>query len=123
KEKRAIRGMNAVAERPDGSRVPFMPYPTPLFDANGELVGAVNMLFDLTENNRANELQQYLAAIIESSDDAILSKNLDGIIMSWNRGCERLFGYTAEETVGRSVTMLIPKNRLDEEPMILSRLR
>ena len=66
---------------------------------------------------------QHYAAIIESSDDAILSKDLDGVITSWNRAAQRLFGYTAEEAVGRSVTMIIPTDRLDEEPMILDRIR
>ena len=65
----------------------------------------------------------FLASIVESSGDAILSKNLDGIITSWNKGAERLFGYTAEEAVGKPVTMLIPADRLDEEPVILERIR
>ena len=86
KQKRPIRGMEAMAERPDGTRIPFIPYPTPLFDASGELIGAVNMLVDITERKRAEEVAQRLAAIVESSDDAILSKNLDGVITSWNRG-------------------------------------
>lgn len=64
-----------------------------------------------------------LAAIIDSSDDAIVSKDLNGIITSWNKGAERLFGYTAEEAVGRSITMLIPEDRQEEEPHILSRIR
>lgn len=64
-----------------------------------------------------------LAAIIESSDDAIVSKNLDGIITSWNQGAERLFGYNAHEAIGSPVTILIPPDRQDEEPRILERLR
>jgi two-component system, chemotaxis family, CheB/CheR fusion protein len=123
KQKRPIRGMEAIAERPDGTRIPFIPYPTPLFDTAGELIGAVNMLVDITDRKRAEEVRQRLVAIIESSDDAILSKNLDGIIASWNRGAERLFGYTADEIIGKSVTLLIPAERLDEEPEILGRIR
>src|SRR5262245_35635353 len=73
---------------------------------------------------RSPELAPYwLAAIIESADDAIISKNLDGIITRWNNGAERIFGYTAEEAVGKSVTMLIPSDHPDEEPAILARLR
>ena len=64
-----------------------------------------------------------LVAIVESSDDAILSKDLNGIITSWNAGARRLFGYTAEEAIGRSITMLIPPDRPDEEPGILARIR
>jgi PAS domain S-box-containing protein len=67
--------------------------------------------------------QARLAAIVESADDAIISKTLEGVITSWNKGAERIFGYTAEEAVGRSVTMLIPEDHLDEEPAILARIR
>jgi transcriptional regulator with PAS, ATPase and Fis domain len=66
---------------------------------------------------------QHYAAIVESSDDAILSKDLNGVITSWNSGAQRLFGYTAEEAVGRSVTIIIPTDRHGEEPMILERVR
>jgi PAS domain S-box-containing protein len=65
----------------------------------------------------------WLAAIVDNSDDAILSKTLDGIIMTWNNGATRLFGFTAEEAVGRPVTIIIPDDRLDEEEQILARLR
>jgi PAS domain S-box-containing protein len=123
KEGRPVRGVEAIAERPDGSRVPFIPFPTPLYGASGVLLGAVNMLVDVTDRNRASEYEQRLISIITSSDDAILSKDLNGIITSWNRGAEQLFGYTAEETVGKPVTMLIPTERRDEEPKILERIR
>ena len=69
------------------------------------------------------QIQSLLAAIVESSDDAIISKTLEGIIVSWNAGAEALFGYTAEEAVGQSITLLIPPERLDEERDILARLR
>jgi PAS domain S-box-containing protein len=123
KEGRAVRDIEAIAERPDGSRVPFLPFPTPLFDASGALVGAVNMLMDLTDRRRAESYEQRLGAIIEFSDDAIVSKNLNGIITSWNRGAEQLFGYAADEVVGQSITILIPPERLDEETMVLERIR
>jgi PAS domain S-box-containing protein len=76
-------------------------------------------------NNLASpELAPYwLAALIESADDAIISKTLDGVITSWNKGAERIFGYTADEVIGKPVTILIPKDHEDEEPAILARLR
>ena len=123
REKRPIRGTEAVAERPDGTRVPFVPYPTPLYDAAGEFVGAVNMLVDITDRKRAEQAAQRLAAVVEFSDDAILTKDLDGVITSWNRGAERLFGYKAEEAVGRPITILIPDDRNDEEREIIGRIR
>jgi PAS domain S-box-containing protein len=75
------------------------------------------------QRDRAEQDSRRLVAIIESSGDAIISKDLDGVITSWNSGAERLFGYTAEEAVGRPVTMLMPPERIDEEPGIISRIR
>ena len=123
KENRPVRNQQAVAQRPDGSLFPFMPYPTPLRDEDGNLIGAVNMLLDLTDRQRAEEVRQHLSAIVESSFDAIVSKDLNTIIKSWNRAAERLFGYTADEAIGKSVTILIPDDHQDEEPRILERIR
>lgn len=120
---RAVRGIEAIAERPDGSRVRFLPYPTPLYDAAGKLKGAVNMLVDLSDRDRDRRIFSQLASIVESSNDAIVSKDLDGVIQSWNRGAERLFGYRPEEAIGKSVTILIPSDRLGEEADILARIR
>jgi PAS domain S-box-containing protein len=64
-----------------------------------------------------------LAAIVDSSDDAIVSKNLDGVITSWNSGAERIFGYSADEAIGQHITLIIPENRRDEETLIISRIR
>ena len=75
------------------------------------------------ERLRAEEDTRRLASIVDSSHDAIISKNLDGIIQTWNRGAERIFGYTAEEVVGKPVTILMPPERTNEEPGILARLR
>src|SRR5579862_2494659 len=77
---------------------------------------------DITERREAEKSQARLAAIVEYSDDAIVGKNLSGIITSWNKGAQRLFGYSAEEATGQSVSMLIPKDREDEEPRILERI-
>ena len=77
----------------------------------------------LVELSRAYEARSRLAAIVDSSDDAIISKSLDGQIQTWNAGAQRLFGYSAEEVVGRSITLLIPQDRQYEEPVLLARLR
>ncbi len=95
----------------------------PILDKQGAVVGCVLVFRDVTEQYKAEEARLYLAAIVESSDDAIVSKNLDGIITSWNNGAQRIFGYSAEEAVGRPITMLIPPELVDEEGRILERLR
>jgi PAS domain S-box-containing protein len=123
REQRPIRGAEAIAERPDGSRVPFMAFPTPLRDAAGSVVGAVNMLIDVSEYRSAELVKRRLVSIIESSDDAIVSKDLNGVIETWNGGAERLFGYLAEEVIGKPITIVIPPDRHAEETGILERVQ
>ncbi len=78
---------------------------------------------EIETRRRAEKHAQHFIALVESSDDAIVSKSLEGIVMSWNSGAERLFGYSAEEIIGKSITILIPHDRQDEEPEILARIR
>jgi PAS domain S-box-containing protein len=85
--------------------------------------GVVCYFRDIHDRRRAEQNANLLASIVESSEDAIVSKDLDGYIMSWNGGAERLFGYTADEVVGRSIAIIIPPDRLEEEPKILERLK
>src|ERR1700746_293634 len=77
----------------------------------------------MSERKQAEEITGLLAAIVASSDDAIVSKNLNGIITSWNHSAERIFGYTAEEAIGRPITLVIPLDRRQEEVEILAKLR
>jgi len=103
---------------------------SPIRDEAGDIEGILVTLVDVTaihlariERKRNERINNQLAAIIESSDDAIISKDLNGVIQTWNAGAERIFGYTAEEAVGKPVTMLMPPDRVDEEPGILTRIR
>jgi PAS domain S-box-containing protein len=96
---------------------------TPEKNAAGEVIGFVAAHTDITERKRAEKASNQLAAIVESSADAIISKDLNSIIMSWNNGAERLFGYQAQEVIGQPVLILIPQDHWDEEPKILERIR
>jgi len=88
-----------------------------------ELRAATDARGDVSERTLARRAGDLLAAIVDSSDDAIISKTLDGVITSWNKGAERLFGYTREETMGQHITLIIPEDRRDEEAKIVGRLR
>jgi PAS domain S-box-containing protein len=96
---------------------------SPVRDASGRVIGASKIARDITEQKRARAAQRYLAAIVESSEDAILAKNLDGIIQSCNAKAQQLFEYDASELIGRSIRVLIPPDRQGEEDDILARIR
>jgi len=106
----------------DGTERPIDDSAAPMLDETGVPVGVVLVFRDVTERRRAEEAQARLAAIVESSQDAIISKTLDGTIRTWNAGAERLLGYKAEEAVGRSITLIVPPELLEEERQILSKL-
>src|SRR5207248_1764335 len=91
--------------------------------SGGELLGAVLIFRDITERRRGEQARMRLAGIVDSSEDAIISKSLEGIITSWNNSAERMFGYTPEEAIGKSIVMIIPSELRAEETMILGRLR
>jgi PAS domain S-box-containing protein len=96
---------------------------SPIKNAAGQVIGASKILRDIGERKGADEARFLLSAIVETSDDAIISKDLNGIITSWNAAAQRIFGYKPEEIIGRSVLMLIPPALQSEEPVILAKLR
>lgn len=106
-----------------GEKFPISVTISPIKDESGTIVGASKIARDISERRRLDESRYRLAAIVDSADDAIISKNLDGIITSWNNGARRLFGYEPEEIVGQSILRLIPDNLRHEEEEILRRLR
>ena len=107
----------------DGSEYCIDDSAAPIRDPNNEMFGVVLVFRDVSGRRAAEDSRARLAAIVESSDDAIIGKDLNGRITSWNSGATRLFGYAADEVIGRSITVLIPPDRLDEEPRILQKLR
>src|SRR5207247_3811063 len=120
----AFRGVCTPYEkqyiRKDGQRVPVLIGGALL---EGTADRGVRFAIDITERKRAEETRNQLAAIVASSDDAIISKTLEGIIVSWNDGAERMFGYSAKEVIGGPMTVLIPPESLDEETQILNKLK
>jgi PAS domain S-box-containing protein len=112
----------AVMKCKDGSLKSVLIDSSVLWD-DGQFVHTQCFTRDVTERRHAEEARALLAAIVEASDDAIVSKSLDGVITSWNTGAERIFGYSAAEAVGRPIDLIIPPDRIDEEREILRRLR
>jgi PAS domain S-box-containing protein len=107
----------------DGREIPVGDSAAPIRQPNGSVFGVVLVFRDVTLQRKSHEVAARLAAIVEHSGDVMLTKDLDGIIRTWNASAERLFGYRPEEIIGKHVTVLFPPDRLTEEDYILSRLR
>jgi len=112
-----------VIERPDQTFKRLLVFAIPTFDDQGTFSGTQNTFVDITAKTSYETKQSVLSAIVESSDDAIISKDLNGIISSWNQGAQRIFGYTETEVIGKPVSILIPTERLKEEDNILGQIR
>jgi PAS domain S-box-containing protein len=119
----SVREQEVHIERPDGSRGIALVDIEAVRDSGGHVVGAVNCFQDITERKRGEEAALRLAAIVESSDDAIVGKDLDGIITSWNGGAERIFGYLAAEIIGKPITILTPPDCQKEDEAIMEQIR
>lgn len=107
----------------EGREIPIEDSAAPICGKNGAICGAVMVFRDVTEARRATEARQYLAAIVASSDDAIIGQTLDDRIASWNRGAELLYGYQADEIVGQPLSIFVPADHPDELPAITERIR
>jgi PAS domain S-box-containing protein len=107
----------------DGRLVPISLTVSPIRDSSGGIVGASKIVRDLSRTERVQRDALRLASIVDSSDDAIVSKDLNSIVTSWNAAAERMFGYTAPEMIGQSIRRLIPDDRQQEEDLVLSRIR
>ena len=109
--------------RADGHYASTLGHGAPILNSDGSVREWIGTNRDITDRQKAEETQRHLAAIVESSDDAIVAKTLEGIVTSWNRGAERIFGYSAAEMVGTPISRLLPPGHEDELPSILGAIR
>jgi PAS domain S-box-containing protein len=109
--------------RKDGTLIDLSLTISPMKNSTGSVVGASKVARDISLKKQAEQLNNLLAAVVDSTDDAIITKTLDGVITSWNKSAERLFGHTGEEAIGKHIFLIIPKERRDEEAKIIQRLK
>lgn len=124
-EERAVVGLanHTLLVAKDGKAIPIDDSAAPIRDDKGNIIGTVLVFRDVTQRRRTEQDAYRLAAVVNSSDDAIISKTLDGIITTWNPAAERMFGYTAEEAVGKPITIIYPPERLPEFETNMARVR
>ena len=119
----SVRHYETLRRRKDGSLIPISLTVSPIYDDSGKVIAASKIARDISDRRAADFAARRLAAIVESSDDAIVAKDLDSVIQSWNRAAERMFGYTEAEAIGRSIRMIIPDDLQAEEDEVLARIR
>jgi PAS domain S-box-containing protein len=119
----AIEHFETIRQRKNGTYVPISLTVWPIYDDTGRVIGASKIARDISERYRSSAAANHLAAVVESSDDAIITKGLDSIITSWNPAAERMFGYSAHEAIGQSIRMLIPADLQEEEDFVLGKIR
>ena len=123
KDGEKIQHYETIRRRKDGSTFPVAITVSPIKNARGIITGASKIARDISERHLFEEKQALLSSIVESSEDAIISKNLDGIITSWNKGAEIIFGYKATEAIGKHISLIIPTGRLYEELTIIQKIK
>jgi len=123
KEQGWIRNLEFELVRKDGSTFPVLVSATAILDDNGAYLMSRSTTYDISERKKVQEQEHLLSTIVQSSDDAIFAKNLEGVILSWNRGAERIYGYRADEVIGQPITMLMPPGQEDEFAGIMSALQ
>lgn len=122
-EHRPFTENEVTIERPDHTFKNLLVFPRPIYDLQNNFAGAHNLMVDITEHKKDQEKKNILSAIVESSEDAIISKTINGIIMSWNESATRIFGYSEQEIIGAHIRILIPKGLQDEEDKIIRQIR
>ena len=120
---RAVSHYETIRQRKDGTFFPISLSVSPIFDDAGAVVGASKIARDLSEQIKGVIAARRLSAVVESSDDAIITKDLNSVITSWNPAATRMFGYTEAEVLGRSIRILIPAELQSEEDVVLSKIR
>ena len=118
-----ISHYETIRKTKDGNKISIALSISPIKNVNGDIIGISKIVRDISGQNEANEKQAVLAAIVDSSDDAIISKTLFGIITSWNYAASKMFGYTEAEAMGKHISIIIPPDRIDEEAMIIESIR